>query len=277
MLDCQPLRQTPIPFVTPVKTFVGILVAFWLCNTIACAETLELSANRDTTIFADDPNASDGAGPVVFAGRTNRGGGSLRRALIHFDLSSLHAGSTITSVSLVLSVTRDPGTPPAPGTLRRILSSWGEAGSFATNGNGAPAQTGDSTWSHRFYGANGQTWAAAGGDLATTESATALFGGAGTSVTFASTRQLVADVQGWIDASATNQGWAVSGDELTVGSATQFASRESSNAALQPRLEISYTLPAIASDIPVFTPFAATVTVLALFGIGARQLRRRRA
>lgn len=192
----------------------------------AHADTVQFAPLRDTTLHSDDPNASNGAGPVFFAGRTNRGAGALRRALVYFDITLVPAGSTITSVSLILNVTREPGTPPLNGTLRRILSSWGEAGSFNSNGNGAPAQTGDATWSHRFYGAGGQTWTTAGGDLTTATSATALFGAVGTTVNFTSTPQLVADVQVWIDQPSTNQGWAILGDEVTVGSATQFASRE---------------------------------------------------
>ena len=272
-VDTGQRRQIPLG----VARFLSALVVFLsecLFVTTVRADVVQLSPSRDTTIHADDPNASNGVGPVFFAGRTNRGGGSLRRALVYFDVGSVPVGSTVTSVSLVMAVTREPGTPPQNGTLRRILASWGEAGSSNTNGNGAPAQTGDATWSHRFYGAGGQTWTTAGGDLSPAASATAPFGAAGTTVTFASTPLLIADVQGWVDQAVTNQGWAILGDEAVVGSATQFGSRENPNSALRPLLAITYTPPD--TSVPLLTPVGTAFVAAALFVIGLFHLRRNR-
>ena len=255
---------------------IAVFVVGFFFATAAYADSVQFAPSRDTTLHADDTTASNGAGPVFFPGRTNRGGGSLRRALVYFDVSAIPAGSTVTAVSLVLSVTREPGTPPQNGTLRRILLSWGEAGSSNSNGNGAPAQTGDATWSHRFFGPSGQLWTTAGGDLAPGASATASFGAAGTMTTFASTPSLVSDVQGWVDQAGTNQGWAILGDETVVGSATQFASRENATPALRPRLDITYTAPASSSDVPLFNPLSAAIAAAALFSTGMLHLRRHR-
>lgn len=252
-----------------------IVVAGTYLPGVLHADNLEILPSRDTTLHSDDLNASNGAGPVFFAGRTNRGAGSLRRALVYFDVTAIPPGSSITSVSVALAVTREPSTPPLTGALRRILSAWGEAGSSSSNGNGAPAETGDATWSHRFYGAGGQTWTTAGSDLAGATSATAPFGAAGTTVTFASTPQLVADVQSWLDTPSANQGWAILGDELTAGSATQFASRQNPTMVLRPRLIVAYTPPPAGSnDVPLFGPMGTLVLVAALVGMGAVQLRR---
>ena len=256
---------------------VCVLAVGCFFSDAAHAATVQLSPSRDTTIFSDDATASNGAGPVFFAGRTNRGAGALRRAIVYFDVSSIPAGSAVTAVTVVLSVTREPGTPPQDGSLRRVLVSWGEAGSSITLGNGAPALPGDATWTDRFFGSSGQTWTTAGGDLAGAASATASFGSAGTTVTFGSTPQLVADVQSWIDAAANNQGWAILGDESVIGSATQFASRENSNGALRPRLVVTYTPPQVASDVPALTPVGLALMVAGLLGTGLLQLRRRSA
>ncbi len=252
---------------------LAVLVAAWFAIVAAQAQaaTVQLSPTRDTTLLADNANASNGSGPVFFAGLTGPHGGAVRRALVYFDVTAIPAGATVTSVSLVLSVTREPGSAPLNGTLRRILASWGEAGSSSSQGTGAAAQTGDATWSHRFYGTGGQTWTTAGGDLAAATSATASFGAVGTKVTFGSSPQLVADVQAWVNHPATNQGWAILGDETTATSATQFAARENSNAALRPSLSITYSPPVA---VPASPLLGLVVAAALLLGLGAFHLRR---
>jgi MYXO-CTERM domain-containing protein len=71
-------------------------------------------------------------------------------------------------------------------------------------------------------------------------------------------------VQGWLDAPGTNFGWLVQGDEVTVGSAKRFDSRENSTVGFRPALEITYTVPA-----PGTGALAAAGLVL-----GARRRRR---
>jgi hypothetical protein len=63
--------------------------------------------------------------------------------------------------------------------------------------------------------------------------------------TWGSTAQMVADVQGWLDAPATSFGWLIRSVE-TVGqkSAKQFESRQSTNPLWKPALQITYTPPA---------------------------------
>lgn len=259
-----------------VALVVGFVV---LVPAARAATTITLSAAQDTTILGEDPDASDGAGPVVFAGRTNRSGGQLRRAPIRFDVAAaIPASAIIESASLTLNVTREPGTPPTAGTLHRLLVSWGEAGSSNSTGNGAPAEPNDATWTHRFYpgaGSSALTWAIAGGDFAPTASATSTFGATGTPATWSSTSALVADVQTWLDQPTQNFGWIIRGDEAVVGSATQFASRENPSAALRPQLTLTYALPAPSADVPLL-PWPATVILIALIlEVGRRFLRPR--
>ena len=59
--------------------------------------------------------------------------------------------------------------------VHRVTADWGEGTSKATQGKGAPATTGDATWSHRIF--NTKTWKMAGGDFISPSSAGAFVGG----------------------------------------------------------------------------------------------------
>jgi hypothetical protein len=50
----------------------------------------------------------------------------------------------------------------------------------------------------------------------------------------------VADVQGWVNQPATNFGWLVQGNEITLQSVKRFDSREA-GAATRPQLTVVYT------------------------------------
>jgi hypothetical protein len=117
----------------------------------ALGDTATLTPVKDNTLYQDDFGAlSNGKGIYVFAGATN--GGLLRRAVVAFDVSSIPAGSTITSASLQLRLTKTiSGNTPV--TLNRLLQDWGEGASDAGNqeGQGAGSEPGDATWIHAFY------------------------------------------------------------------------------------------------------------------------------
>jgi hypothetical protein len=228
-------------------------------TTGASAATVTLMPVADTSIYSDQPSNSNGAGEELFTG--NNAHGQPRRALMRFDLGSVPAGSTINSVSLRLFLATT-ASGPSNVSLSRVTTSWGE-GKSSGRGDGAPATGGDATWVFRAY--NNSLWGLAGGDFASTTSASTMVNGSGQAYTFASTTKLVSDVQGWLTTPASNFGWILIGNESTTKIAKGFSSRESTIASQRPALTITYT--------PVPEPAAAWTAGL----VGLLALRRRRA
>lgn len=231
------LSRETAAFVTPM-----LMAAAFVAASPAVADTRVLGSAADNTIIEDPTGSfSSGASQYFFAGRVNvNGGGTLRRGAIRFDLSSIPAGSTITSVSLRLYCSAAGNTTSQPIALKRFTASWGEGASVAFGGGGAASQVNDVTWVHRFY--PGTPWTTPGGQFAATASATRNVGGMGF-YTWASTPALVADVQGWLNAPATNFGWCVQGNEVTLQSVKRFDSKESGAANTRPQLTVVYTPP----------------------------------
>ena len=230
-------------------------VATILSTVVACSDPVDvptpdpveeadviLEPSKDNTLFEDDTGElSNGAGQFLFAGMTKD---SLsRRALVHFDVagSAIPTGSTIDSVQLVLRMDRTI-VGDLPVAIHRVLADWGEGASDAdfAEGTGAQAETGDATWTHRFYQAD--AWSTSGGDHAPAASATQMVGDEVRGYTWGTTVQMVSDVQGWLDQPATNFGWIVIADESTHTTAKRFGSREEI-AANRPKLRIFYTQP----------------------------------
>ena len=202
---------------------------------------MTLNPSKDNTLYQDDSGAvSNGAGGFFFAGNNNRR--LARRALIAFDVAgNIPAGSTITTVSLTLNVSRtQAGGEPVE--LHRLLADWGEGASVGAGnqGGGGAAAPGDATWIHRFSG--GETWAAPGGDFSPTVSANITVGVGGAHTW--SSAQMVADVQGWLNDPSSNFGWLLSGPEAGPQTAKRFDSKEASNPANRPALTIEFTPPA---------------------------------
>jgi hypothetical protein len=200
--------------------------------------TISLITSKDNTLYQSaDGNISNGAGPHFFAGMTS--GGTIHRGLLEFDLSLIPSGATINSASFTLNMSKSlsgSGTI----TLQRVLGDWGEGTSNSGDpgGGGAFATPGDATWLNTFY--NSGTWSTPGGDFASTVSATAgIVGGLNI---VSPTSQLVADLQGWMNAPSTNFGWIVRGDETSFGSSLRFDTRESTLPGTQPVLMIDYSL-----------------------------------
>jgi len=202
------------------------------------AETLVLTAGRDATLIeSPEGELANGKGPVVFAGRTGQTDGSLRRALLFFDVAdSLPGGAWVTSVELRLALT--PSNPELVDlSLHRVLSPWSEGPSAASGGSGAPALPGDATWVHTSYDSG--FWSHPGGDFDPSPSALTAVGDAAT-VVWSSTPDLVADVQDWLDAPASNHGWLLLGGEDAPSTSKRFVSREDPSEALRPRLVVEY-------------------------------------
>lgn len=220
---------------------LGLVLAVGLAATGAIrAETAALSPAKDNTIFDFDGMTSNGIGEHLFSGRNL--GGSLRRALVQFDLASaIPAGSTVTSVTLRLRCTRaTSGTRSM--TLHRVLTDWGEGTSDSgqDGGTGSEATIGDATWTHAQW--PGTLWTTVGGDFAATASASQSVSGTGY-YTWGSTAGLIADVQAWVDLPSSNFGWLVRGVESVNQTAKRFSSRENSTTANRPLLTVQYTPP----------------------------------
>jgi hypothetical protein len=224
-----------------------------LLRPTASADTVTLVSNRDTTIYQDGLNNSNGAGPVMFVGTAGfTASGSPRRALIGFNIAgNIPAGSTINSVQLTLVLNR---AAAGESTNRQIelhplLANWGEgiagmgsgtggAGEgFPTDPDGTAA-----TWSHAFY--DRTAWMMPGGDFAATASASTIVGTAPGPYTWSSTMPtdpIVADVQGWLNNPSSNFGWLVLGDESVPATAQRFFTREGFDPTTWPSLFIDFT------------------------------------
>jgi len=212
--------------------------------TSARAESVDIQANLDNTLYQSATGAiSDGKGAHMFAGRTNQASDSIRRGLVAFDVAgSVPAHSTITAVTLHLYMSRTNSEAGARTiSLKRTLASWGEGTSNDTGqeGGGAPSTTGDATWIHRFYST--QFWTTAGGDYAAQVSASTSVNAIGDYAWSGS--GLVADVQSWVDAPATNFGWILFGDESAPITAKRFETRETNTASQRPHLIITFAPP----------------------------------
>lgn len=198
---------------------------------ITAEKELTLAADRDNSIFSDLSGNSNGAGDL-FAGKIVNGPG-LRRALMRFDVSSIPAGSQVSSAALTLQVTKTSVPTAANFTfgLHRLTRDWGEGNSSGI-GQGAPAEDGEATWEQAK--SNVESWSNPGGDFVASASTSRLVGDLG-SYTWESAG-LAQDLQAWVAQPAANFGWILRGDE-TVASAKVFGSRHGTNG---PSLEVRY-------------------------------------
>lgn len=200
----------------------------------AAATTLDLAPKQDNTLIETPIGNSNGAGDGIYVGRVGtNGGGTRRRGLIAFDVSTIPPGSTINSVTLTLEMEQSHDGINRGITLHRASASWGEAGSNGS-GTGGVAQTNDATWLFRFF--NTQAWATPGGDFAAGASAFQLVSDIGT-YTWNDTG-MATDVQSWVDTPASNFGWELVGDESTIFTVKKFYSRQG---FVPPKLSIDFT------------------------------------
>lgn len=213
------------------------------------SSTASITPNKDNTLFSEPDGyqsisgyPSDARG-YLYAGQTGTNFGPyIRRALVSFDVASqLPTGAVIQSAQLVLRATKQgPSSFGTSVTLHRLTETWGEGTSEnPSNGTGAQATTGDATWVRRFF--DTQSWTTAGGSFNATPSATAAY--IYPTTTFASTAQMVSDVQGWVNSPSTNAGWMFRGDETIEESVVQYASLQ--KGPTPPTLNLTYlTAPA---------------------------------
>lgn len=206
------------------------------------AITVTLEPSADNTIYQDNPNNSNGLGGYFIAGNTSSS--SPRRALLRFDLSSIPAGSTVSSVSLQLTLNKTKAGATTM-NLHKVSAAWGEGTSNAgsdpggNDGSGVAATAGDATWIRRVF--NTTNWTTAGGDFSATVSGTTSVGTPG--VFTWSGAQMITDVQGWVNTASTNFGWLLKSTEAGSKHAKRFASRNNATAADRPKLTVVYTGP----------------------------------
>jgi len=249
----EPLRAPSVSSLAACALLACILPA-----AAASADVISVGASADNTLFEDSLGSlSSGAGQHMFAGRLLTG--SIRRAAIRFDLSSVPAGAIVTGVTMRLSMSRSVSTGEET-TLHTITQNWGQAGSNAgMGGAGAPAQPGDATWLHAAF--NTTLWANAGGDFAAAPSASTIVGGNG--FYSWSSASMAADVQSWLNGSG-NFGWMILGNEADVQSAKRFDTRENADASVRPVLTITYIIP---------SPAPAAFIAAAMLPLAARRRR----
>jgi hypothetical protein len=243
-----------------VRTFFAAMLGSTFVSVESWSATKMIGALKDNAIFQSNVGNSAGGSPGIHVG-TN-GQGSTRRGLIAFDLAAnVPAASTITGTELTMYVGNAPNTTGRTIGLHKLSKDWGEgtAGSsaLALNGTGAgfPAGPGDATWSHSMLGS--AAWANLGstGDFNHAASATLAVGGPeDTGHTWLSTAALVSDLQSWLDAPASNYGWAlVNANEGMNQSIKTFYSRSATqnisgvanslNLSWRPTLTIAFVPP----------------------------------
>lgn len=205
------------------------------------ADVVAIPASRDNTLIEDPIGAlSNGAGAVLFAGRTGQPRNSIRRAVIAFDAAAaVPPGSAVTGAWLTLNLSQTNAGPIVV-SLHRIESDWGEGTSAAAGGSGAPAALDDATWHHRFYA--DRFWMTPGGDFDAVAIGSVVVDQPGP-YTWGANAGMVADVQSWIDDPAGNHGWLLLGGEADPSTVKRFDSREHPDALLRPALAIEYTPP----------------------------------
>src|SRR5437762_3467606 len=162
----------------------------------AGADTVRLRPVADTTLFETFPD--NNYGHYYLVSGTTAKQGQRSRALIKFvPGATIPPGSIISSVQVTFSVNKSPRGPVSSTfDLYRMLVDWGEGtGGGGQQARGSAAKADEATWNVRFSPST--FWSAPGAsapiDFAVTPSASTPL--AGSSLVFASTPELIADVQ----------------------------------------------------------------------------------
>lgn len=192
------------------------------CLAAACLEiqaaSISLNPVADTTISEQNQARAAFNADTMIVGRLTANGAQAKcRDLLQFDLSSLPADITITSVTLTVTITRNHFGGTDSHALHRMNAAWTEAlATWDTSGSAA--------WT--------------GGSFEDEPDSTIGLG-SGTFV-FPSSPAMIATAQMWQTNGAANYGWImISADEETPGNARRVGSREAFSG--QPTLTIEYT------------------------------------
>lgn len=211
---------------------------------VSDTESVTLTATKDSTIYQELTNNSNGAGTRMVVGRTSgTSSGSTaslsRRGLVQFSVSSIPASSTVSSATMSLTADTPSLTGPQTITIHRLTSAWTEGTANASGttalaaaGVGATTAGGGATWNNRSFSTG---WSTAGGDFAASSGSFSVDDvGAYTSTS------LVTDVQAWVNGT-TNNGWLLRGTEASTFTVKRFLTSEAGAGA--PTLTVVYTRP----------------------------------
>jgi len=201
-----------------------LAVLFWPLSCLAAVANLTVTGDT----FINSGKTSNNAGATGWFDAGTDGTGGVRRGLFRFDLSSIPAGSTITSATVQLTVVKVPGNGPVNSTfdLFRLLANWNEGNKGGSNGSNATA--GEATWNARMQGMANWTTPGAKNDAVATASASTAVSSAENAKYSWSGSGLVADVQFWVNNPSQNFGWLLtSRSESSFRSVRGFASGQS--------------------------------------------------
>ena len=237
-------------------SFLPLLIAAPLCRadtvTVLSSAGVFLdgvAGNQDVNNMQDSNN---GLLETLVAGALNAAaGGASRRILYKFDLTAQIPSNAIVTAASV-NVTVVPNFPPSPQAstfdLRRLLEDWTES---------------EATWNSRMVTPVIVPWETPGAigalDSVSTASSTIAVGTGSVqqTYTFASTTQLVADVQAWVANPGTNFGWLlISEGEAVLETARHFTCGRFSDTNVVPMLMVTFT-----ASSPPIPPTISAVTL----------------
>jgi hypothetical protein len=186
----------------------------------AAATTTSLTSTADTKLVENAPTTNYGvASPARATGDDPAGSGKDVYSLLRWDLSSIPAGSEVSSVSIDLNVTNASNQSYQVYEIKRP---WVERAA---------------TW--QLY-ASGSSWEIAGAKGSLDRGAQV-----GTITPRTTGKQSftvpASVVQRWIDEPTTNQGIIIA--NTTNTDAFDFSSREAATTANRPQLQLTYTAP----------------------------------
>jgi hypothetical protein len=194
------------------------------------------SGTRDTTILSKSANSNQGTNKSVTVD-----GSPDDAALIDWNVSTIPAGSTVTSATITLNITT---TSTNTFQIYELTRNWTETGA---------------TW-NRY--STTSTWSTAGAQGASDRGATVLGTVAASKkgkLTITLNAAGIAVVQKWVNNPATNFGFTI--QNYANSKAFVFDSREAKTAANRPQLTIKYTLPAPAMLVNAGSDQAVQATV----------------
>jgi len=109
--------------------------------------TIEYSATKDARLYKLSPGSNYGTTTQIPVGTQIADATVAQRSVLHFDMSTLPAGATITAASLMLYSPTDYGVDPRPALVQRMTNtSWVETTITWTSDNASFTATDQATW-----------------------------------------------------------------------------------------------------------------------------------